>query len=113
MGGHVVGAFEGVGVEGLAFADEAVEDGGEVGLDVGVGVFVEGEAGGGVFDEEVEQAGAGKGGQVTNDFLGDEVEAAAMGAEAELDLGGHRVRYTVNGGFRNERVRWCGVGSGG
>lgn len=54
VGGHVVVAFEGVGVEAFAFADQVVEDGGEVGLDVGVGVFVEGEAGGGVFDEKVE-----------------------------------------------------------
>jgi len=42
-----------------------------------------------MLDEEVEEAGAGKGGEVTHHFRGDEVEAAAVGAEGELGLGNH------------------------
>ncbi len=40
VGGHVVGAFEGVEVIWLALSDEAVENAFEVGAHVGVGVLI-------------------------------------------------------------------------
>jgi len=39
---HVVVAFQRVRVEAFAFLNQMVENGGEVGLHVGVGVFVDG-----------------------------------------------------------------------
>ena len=57
--GHVVGPLHGVDEEGEVFGDDVVEDGLEIDEDVGVGRFVDGDGGGGVLDEQVQQAGVG------------------------------------------------------
>ena len=59
MCGHGVVAFERMGVVGLAFAYQPVEDRPEVVAHVGVGVFVDRKPCGGVLDEEVYQPGVG------------------------------------------------------
>lgn len=76
-------------VEAFAFLDQVVENGCEVGLHVGVCVFIQRQTGGGVFDEQMEQACPGKGGQVPHHFRGDEVEAASPGVEGEGCLVDH------------------------
>lgn len=52
MCAHVVRAFEGVDEIGGAVGNQFIEEGLEVMPYVGVGVFVDGESGGGVFDED-------------------------------------------------------------
>ncbi len=81
MGGHVVGPFQRVFVIGFPFPHETVEDRRHVAPHVGVGVFVEGERRRGVLQEEVEQARFGQRGQVPQDFVRDQVEAPASGAQ--------------------------------
>ena len=82
---HVVGTFHGVSVEAVVFGDEAAEEGFEIADDVRVGVFLDEQRGGGVAEEDGEQAfldveaidpGAG--------FSGDFVETLAAGGDGDL-----------------------------
>ena len=86
MGGHIVGAFEGVLVAGLVFGDEAIEDGFHIDAHIGVAVFVDGESATGVFGEEVEDASLGQSGQLAEYFSCDQMEASRLGAECEFFL---------------------------
>ena len=81
MCAHVVRAFEGMDEIGGAVGNQFIEEGLEVMPYVGVGVFVEGERRRGVLQEEVEQARFGQRGQVPQDFVRDQVEAPAPGAQ--------------------------------
>ena len=56
VGGHVVGAFEGVLIAGQVFGHEAIEDGLHIDSHIGVTVLVDGKSATGVFGEEVEDA---------------------------------------------------------
>ena len=53
---HVVGTFHGVGVEAVVLGDKAAEEGFEISDDIGVGVFLDQQRGGGVSEEDGEEA---------------------------------------------------------
>jgi len=57
VSGHVVGAFDGVD-EGLVFGDHAIEAGFKIRANIGIGVFVDGQACRGVLDKDVQQSDA-------------------------------------------------------
>jgi hypothetical protein len=59
VGGHIVRAFGGVAVEAIVFGSDAAEELIEVVNDVGVGILLNGERGGGVLNEDGQQAGRG------------------------------------------------------
>lgn len=85
VGGHVVGAFEGVDVVAGGFGGQAFEVADEVGLDVGVGVFLDDEGGGGVAAEEGEEAsGEALLADPGDDLAGEFVEALAAGGDGEV-----------------------------
>lgn len=93
VGGHVVGAFEGVGVEAGVFGHEALKGIADVDDDVGVVVFLDGERGGGMAAEEGEQGGGIRlGGDPLGDLAGDVVETLAAGGDGELAEVLQRVR---------------------
>ena len=78
MGGHVVVALACMLVVRFPFLDQAVEDGFQIGLYVGVGVLVQAQSGGGMLDEEVEQSHGRKWRQLRHNFVGHEVEAPSV-----------------------------------
>ena len=53
---HVVGTFHGVGVELVVLGDKAAEEVFEISDDIGVGVFLDEQRGGGVSEEDGEEA---------------------------------------------------------
>ena len=82
---HVVGTFHGVGIEVVVLGDKAAEEGFEISDDIGVGVFLDEQRGGGVSEEDGEEAfldaetldpGAG--------LSGDFVETLAAGWNGDL-----------------------------
>lgn len=82
--GHIVGAFDGVAVEAAVFGGEALEKCFQVVAHVGIRIFLNGERGGGVLDEQSQQPGtesllAHPGG----DFGGDLVEPLAGGGDTD------------------------------
>ena len=83
---HVVVALQDMLVIGLAFPDQAVEDGRQIRTHVRVGIFTNGQSAAGVLDEEVDQTGRRKHGQMTDDFVRDQVEAPRTGAKGKLYL---------------------------
>lgn len=91
MGGHIVRAFQAVDIMGGAVRDQLAQMGFQIAAHAGVGVFVEGEGGRGVLDEEMGQADPeppdfrGLGQQ----FLGDEVESTGPGFQDDGFLQPH------------------------
>lgn len=87
---HVVGPFKGVAVKRGVFRHYLVEDEGEVGPHVGIGIFVDCEAAGGMFYEDMKQSARGqhasKGGE---DFVGHKVTPAAACRKADFGLSYH------------------------
>ncbi|MNZ61430.1 hypothetical protein D3C78_795280 [compost metagenome] len=88
---QVVAAFQGVLVVGLVLGDGAVEPGLEVAAHRGVGVFVDGQRGGGVLDEHMHQPDAHLADRraVSEDLVGHQMEAATAGFELEAVLMPH------------------------
>jgi len=80
VGRHIVIAFGGMDEHAVAVGDEAGEEGFEVAADVGIGVFLDEQRGGGVAEMEGEEtvlkAFFGK---PVGDVISDFVEAAAAG----------------------------------
>jgi hypothetical protein len=85
VSGHVVVAFGGVDEHAVAVGDEAGEESFEVAADVGIGVFLDEQRGGGVTEVEGQKAvlKAFLGEPVRN-VVGDFVEAAAAGLDAKF-----------------------------
>jgi hypothetical protein len=91
VGGHIVRAFGAVDIVSR-FRDEFGEEVGQILEHIGVGIFLDRQAGGGVAQEEMAHAHLDFG--VADDRLdcrGDFVEAFAAGAEVELGLVLHGV----------------------
>ena len=53
--GHVVGALDGVAVEAIVLGRDAAEELVQIVHDVGVGILLDGQRGGGVLDEDGQQ----------------------------------------------------------
>lgn len=92
VGGHVVGAFGGVGVERIAFRHEAIEPGFEIAPRRWVGVLLNGQARGGVANHDRTQPLIDM--TVSNyrlDFGSDLKQALAGGSDCEcVDWHGKR-----------------------
>ena len=87
VGGHVVGAFDGVPEEGHILRYDVVEDALEVRPYVGVGIFVDRQAGGSMFDEKVQDTPDRKAfRQLGQHLLGNDVIAPGVGRKAEFFL---------------------------
>ena len=83
MAGHIIGSFHVVSVVSLA-RGEGIKGVGEVKPHGGVGIFLYGERGGGVFDQEGDGAHVGfDGGEPSGDVLGDEGEGMGLGFKRE------------------------------
>lgn len=61
VGRYVIGAFNGVGEEGEVFWYYVVEDVFEVCMYIWVGIFIDGEGSGSVFDKQVKYVVVGQG----------------------------------------------------
>jgi len=75
VGRHIIGAFERVLEKRQVFRYQAIEYGLKVHPDGRVGILIDGQAGGGVEDEEMEQAVPGQlAGDGIQNVRGDEME---------------------------------------
>ncbi len=82
---HVVGPFGGVPVEARVFRDQAGEEIGEIGHDVGVGVFLDHQRSRGVLAEHCQEAGfGGVLGQPALDFTCEIVKALTARRDVKL-----------------------------
>jgi len=85
MGGHVVIALGGVNEKWVAVGNEAGEEGFQIAPDIGVGIFLNEERGGGVAEVESDEAGLkAVFGEPGGDLVGEVVEAAAAGGDGQL-----------------------------
>ena len=87
MSGHVVIAFSSMAEQGGTIGHEASKECFEVAADIGVGVFLDQERGGGVADMKGEQASLERvAGDPGPDLIRDFIETATTGGDFELVL---------------------------
>ena len=93
MGGHVVVPLHGMQIIRFAFLHEPVKNTFHVGPNVGIGILVNSEGGGGMLDEKVQQTGFRQRRQLPRDFTRNEMKAVATRRQPYFNLFPHNLNY--------------------
>lgn len=94
VGGHIVGALDGVGEKGEVFRHNVIENTFEVRTHIRIRILIDGEGGGGMLDKQVEHAAVGQGTlQLPLHFSSDDVVTPLESREGEFVLLYHAVKF--------------------